>query len=425
MADVDDVNEEVGVVQLFERRAERGHERGRQLVHEAHRVGEEHRRAAAEGDPSRRGIERRERLVGDEHVRIRERVHERGFPGVRVAHERREEQPFARPRAARPLALLRHLAEALAQLLDALADDLAVALELRLAGAARADATAEARELLALAGEARQPVLELRELYLDATLPRARVAREDVEDHRRPIDDPHAAELLERTLLRRLELVVAHHELGAEARDLAGDLLRLALADPAVRIRRAPLLQHPPDRDRVGRRDERRELLERVLAVEARARKLEPHEVRALGWRRGLDRHATASRSAGSGSSTVGSNQRICPSRRNHVICRREYARTSRVVRAIAVSRSISPRRCATQCTYPWALMLGSAGSMPRATSALASSRTPSATMRRTRAAIASASQARGGRSPMRRAGTLGPRRQRSEIRPATLTTSR
>ena len=198
MADVDDVNEEVGVVQLFERGAERGHERGRQLVHEAHRVGEEHRRAAAEGDPSRRGIERRERLVGDEHVRIRERVHERGFPGVRVAHERREEQPFARPRAARPLALLRHLAEALAQLLDALADDLAVALELRLAGAARADATAEARELLALAGEARQPVLELRELYLDATLPRARVAREDVEDHRRPIDDPHSGELLER-----------------------------------------------------------------------------------------------------------------------------------------------------------------------------------------------------------------------------------
>src|SRR5919108_278122 len=107
------------------------------------RARHEDRDAARQRRTARRRVGRRERLIGDEHVRVGERVHERGLAGVRVADERGEEQAFARARAPRPLALLRDLAQPVAQLLDALADDLTIALELRLARTARPDTTTE------------------------------------------------------------------------------------------------------------------------------------------------------------------------------------------------------------------------------------------------------------------------------------------
>src|SRR5206468_5721169 len=121
--------------------------------------------------------------------------------GVRVTDDGSEEQPLARARAARSLALPRDLVKRLAQILDALSDDLTIALELRFTGAARADAAAETRHLFASSGQPRQPVLELRELHLDPALARARVPREDVEDHGRTVDDRRARDLLESPLL--------------------------------------------------------------------------------------------------------------------------------------------------------------------------------------------------------------------------------
>src|SRR5204862_781081 len=120
----------------------------------------------------RRRVERREGLIGDQHVGTGERVHERRLPRVGVPDDRGEEETFAGTGAACALALLRDLVELLAQILDALADDLPVALELRFTGAARADPAAEARHLLAAPGESRQPVFELRELHLDPALAR-------------------------------------------------------------------------------------------------------------------------------------------------------------------------------------------------------------------------------------------------------------
>ena len=168
--DVGDMDEKVSVGELLERRAERCHERRRQLVHEPDRVRQQDRRAAGERCTARRGVECREWLIRDENVGPGERIHERRLPGIRVADDRRQEKPFARARATRPLALSRDLVQLLAKVLDALADDLPVALELRFARAACADAAAESRHLLSAPGEARKPVLELRELDLDTTL---------------------------------------------------------------------------------------------------------------------------------------------------------------------------------------------------------------------------------------------------------------
>ena len=66
----------------------------------------------------------------------------------------------------------------------------AVALELRLTRAARADAAAEPLEVLPHAAHARQVVLELRELDLELALGADGVLGEDVEDQLRAVDDP-------------------------------------------------------------------------------------------------------------------------------------------------------------------------------------------------------------------------------------------
>ena len=98
-----------------------------------------------------------------------------------------------------PLAL--HVAQAAAELRDALAHAAAVDLELRLAGAPRAHAAAQAREVGPLPRQARQEVLELRQLDLHLALERARALREDVEDEGAAVDDLALAALLEVALL--------------------------------------------------------------------------------------------------------------------------------------------------------------------------------------------------------------------------------
>ena len=85
---------------------------------------------------------------------------------------------------------------------DLVADQAAVCLELRLAGAARADAAAEPLEVRPLAAQARQDVLVLRQLDLQPALPRPRVLREDVEDQRGAVEHLHVQRLLEVALLR-------------------------------------------------------------------------------------------------------------------------------------------------------------------------------------------------------------------------------
>ena len=95
MTDVDDVHEQVGVVQLLERRAERRDERRRKLVDEADGVRHEERAAAGQRHAPGRRIERRERLVRDEHGRAGERVEQRRLADVRVADQCGEEQAVA------------------------------------------------------------------------------------------------------------------------------------------------------------------------------------------------------------------------------------------------------------------------------------------------------------------------------------------
>jgi hypothetical protein len=98
---------------------------------------------------------------------------------------------------------LADLLDPLLHLRDPGPDDPAVGLELALAGSAGADAALGSRKVGPQLGEARELVLELGQLDLQATLVGLGVEREDVEDQPAAIDDLDVEQPFERALLRR------------------------------------------------------------------------------------------------------------------------------------------------------------------------------------------------------------------------------
>ena len=135
-------------------------------------------------------------------------------------------------------------------LLQAASHQSAVGLYLSFAGAAGADAAAEALQVGPLSGEAGQQVLVLGQLDLQLALVGGGVAAEYVEDERCSVDDLDLVLLaaagegtwgqyaLKVALLGWGELVVEDHDVGGEFLDQFAQLFQLALADvgwgPAV-----------------------------------------------------------------------------------------------------------------------------------------------------------------------------------------------
>jgi hypothetical protein len=101
-----------------------------------------------------------------------------------------------------------HGVELGADLLDLLADQPPVGLQLALARSPRADPAAGARQVGPHPRQARQVVLERGELDLEPPLARLGVAREDVDDQRRSVEHLAVEQLLQAALLVRIELVV-------------------------------------------------------------------------------------------------------------------------------------------------------------------------------------------------------------------------
>ena len=145
------------------------------------------------------------------------------------------------------VALPAHLLDALLQLLDLVADDPAVRLELRLARAARADAALRAREVRPQPRQARQLVLELRQLDLEAALVGPRVLGKDVEDQPAAVEHLDAEQALQRLLLVGRDLVVRDEQREAGLGLGLHQLLGLALADVPVGVDVAAVLPFRAD----------------------------------------------------------------------------------------------------------------------------------------------------------------------------------
>ena len=189
VSDVDDVHQDVGGGQLFERGAEGGDELRGQLLDEADGVGEEDGAAFGQLDAPGERVEGGEELVLGEDVGAGEGAHEGALAGVGVADERHDRHSGARPPAAVEGALAADGLDLALEAGDAVADEASVGLELRLAGAAGADGAFEPLQVAPLAGESRQEVLVLRQLDLEAAFAGLGASGEDVEDEGGAVED--------------------------------------------------------------------------------------------------------------------------------------------------------------------------------------------------------------------------------------------
>ena len=220
-----------------------------------------------------------------------ERAQDRRLARVRVADERRLELRL--PRLALNRATALHVAQPLAQNLDAVIDQPAVRLELRFAGAAHADAAAEFLEVGPHARQPRQHVLELRELHLHLRFARARARGEDVEDQLGAVHHALADRVLDVLALRRRQLVVEDaRATPSVSLDAVAQLLDLALAEVGAGMRAVDLLRELAHDGRAGGVGELRELSQMVVDETPRARPLErgAHEERPFCRRSDDDR---------------------------------------------------------------------------------------------------------------------------------------
>ena len=279
MGAVDHVQDQVGVGDLLQRRAERLDELVRQVPDEpdgvAHRVD-----AAVAGLGASGGrVERREQGVLDEDTRVGEPVEQRGLAGVGVAGDR-DARDLVAP-TARPLGVARgpHVRQLPTQLGDAGVDAAAVGLDLGLTGttatdaaALRADAPAGlARQVAAPAAETLLHVVELGQLDLRLALLALRVLGEDVEDQRGPVDDLDLDLVLEVPQLARRQLAVADHRVGSAGPDDLAETLDLAAADVGRGVGAVAALVERVEHLGARRLGEQGELGHRVLGVLHRA----------------------------------------------------------------------------------------------------------------------------------------------------------
>ena len=176
---------------LGKRRLESLHQGRRELLDEADRIGNGDLAALVEDHGPRRWVERRKELVLGINLRPREPVEKRRLASIRVAHQRHAVDSRVPARLALDPAPHLEPLELPPEVGDLVPHQATVNLKLALAlTKAAADSTPGllADEVAPHAPKARQDVLELRKLHLQASLARPSMNAKDVEDERGSVD---------------------------------------------------------------------------------------------------------------------------------------------------------------------------------------------------------------------------------------------
>src|SRR6266550_1786565 len=167
----------------------------RKFANEPHRIRESISVAFTDIDLSGQRIHRSEQAILDEDVLSRQRFEQARLSGVRVAHKRGCR--YIAPALALIGAMLGDILETLLDHGDLGTNPAAVRLELCFTRSAEPDTAADTRQVCPHARQARQQILELRELHLELGLAAPRACRKDVENDLRAVHHPHPDMLLE------------------------------------------------------------------------------------------------------------------------------------------------------------------------------------------------------------------------------------
>ena len=174
---------------------------------------------------------------------------------------------------------------------DAVAHQTAVDLQLALALAkAAADAAARllAHQVAPHAPQARQHILQLCQLHLQAPLVRGGVLAKDVQDECRAVDDLDGLshDPLEVRLLGGCQFVIEYHHVNVKGPHHAHELLHLATADEGTRHGLLKPLSELSDHDGTVRHRQATQLRHRVPEGPYRVTKVDAHQERTLRRRR-------------------------------------------------------------------------------------------------------------------------------------------
>ena len=240
---VDDVQQQVGGADLFERRLEGLDQHMRQAMDKADRIGEHHLGLARQPQTPNRRIEGRERPVGGLDAGVGERIHQGGLAGVGIADQRDRRVGHFEAAAALYRAGALDVLEADAQAGQAFAQTAAVNFELSFAGSASADTTATGaaaaglpRQMGPLAGQSRLQIAELGDFDLQLAFEGARALGEDIENKLAAIDNAQLQFIFEIASLRGTEGVVENRERCAFASGQLADFDSFAPADEGARV---------------------------------------------------------------------------------------------------------------------------------------------------------------------------------------------
>ena len=135
-----------------------------------------------------------------------------------------------------------HMIQIVAELLDPAVDSAPIRFQLCFARTSRADSASQPRHLNTVSGQAGQQIIQLRQLHLQLTFPRAGAPREYVQDQLRSIQDLAMERVLQIALLGGSEFGIEHHHVGLVAFHQAPQLVELTGPDQGSGIRRRPRL---------------------------------------------------------------------------------------------------------------------------------------------------------------------------------------
>ncbi len=211
---IDYMQDQGGLGDFFEGRAEGLHQGGGQVADEADSIAHQDAPFRGKHERPHGGIECGEHARVHQHSRLGEAVEERGLASIGVTGQRQGGERYGATAAAMEGTAGPDTFQVVGDFLNALLDATAVGLKLRFARAAGADAAAEARHFDAATGEARQPVVQLREFHLQAAFASVGAGGEDVEDELGAVDDFRLDGLFEIALLGRGEVVIEDHHVG-------------------------------------------------------------------------------------------------------------------------------------------------------------------------------------------------------------------
>jgi hypothetical protein len=210
-------------------------------------------------------------------------VEQSRFSRIGITHQRDHRPVMAAPAFALDGAMLPHIRQVPLQPGDPLLDAPPVHLQLRLTRAPRADAAALAGKVRPHAGEAREKVLQLRQLDLETALARAGALCEDVQNQLGTVEHLARGQPLKVAPLRRGEFIVKDHGGHALPPALLRHVLGLPLADVIGRGGLIELLRNHANDFRAGGGGQFGEFIKGLLQGPfVHAFMLQPHQDRLL-----------------------------------------------------------------------------------------------------------------------------------------------